>query len=701
MTQPSFNHNKALGPVTKPAKYNIQQHHQLHPYQQRQPHMDLSQTAITYLPTGGLEDLDTLRIKDTDSLKVIPSVYSFKHLKEAWLTYSFHCCAFKFPARHNPSRHALHQVSDSAMASLNEVFCPMKCKLGIRKVELKEVNPHLRGGRVENRLGKTNPSSPDRDSNLDFPVLSSRAQHDKHVVNIGVSKVTSILMVAYLAKIEEYCNGQEYDDTGQRHSQGQQRVNRHRRGGKQRQQVSEGITALYTPFLTPTSDQWDPFLKEESQSFGPLSGQEWDKAKEENWLEVAGSDESRERNPEDGGIFHQTTATLTATKLHALCGNLSVSSTSVHCRPEPNPFNPCEDIMGYTWLRVSVWFVVVTACFGNLAVLLVLLSRMMDVSVPKFLMCHLAFADLCMGVYLLILASMDLHSSTVYFNYAYDWQIGTGCQVAGFITVFASQLSIFTLTILTLERWFAITYAIYLNKRLKLCTAAQIMAGGWTYSLVMAALPLFGISSYSTTSICLPLEVRDVTDISYLVCLLLINSLAFLVIAVCYIQIYHSLGQETRRPSHSTKGEMTVAKKMALLSKEEQRTEFQKIMKDQIQMDKHSIEKEEWRTFRRELMEPAKKVCRRTSEKRSFKETPCWNSRTKETPCWNSRTKETPCWNSRTKETPCWNSRTKETPCWNSRTKEAATKWSINHPTEEAGTILSQQWLTMFQIMNT
>nr|CAD7407567.1 unnamed protein product [Timema poppensis] len=45
-------------------------------------------------------------------------------------------------------------------------------------VELEEVNPHLREGRVENHLGKTTPSSPERDSNLDLPVLGSRAQHD-------------------------------------------------------------------------------------------------------------------------------------------------------------------------------------------------------------------------------------------------------------------------------------------------------------------------------------------------------------------------------------------------------------------------------------------------------------------------------------------------------------------------------------------
>nr|CAD7202458.1 unnamed protein product [Timema douglasi] len=54
-----------------------------------------------------------------------------------------------------------------------------------QEVELEEV--HLRGGRVENHLGKTTPSSPNRDSNLNLPVLGSRAQHDSR---------TSVLAVA-------------------------------------------------------------------------------------------------------------------------------------------------------------------------------------------------------------------------------------------------------------------------------------------------------------------------------------------------------------------------------------------------------------------------------------------------------------------------------------------------------------------------
>nr|CAD7392597.1 unnamed protein product [Timema cristinae] len=53
-----------------------------------------------------------------------------------------------------------------------------KYRESVGRCELEEVNPHLRGWRVENHLGNTTPSSPDRDSNLDLPVLSSQAQHD-------------------------------------------------------------------------------------------------------------------------------------------------------------------------------------------------------------------------------------------------------------------------------------------------------------------------------------------------------------------------------------------------------------------------------------------------------------------------------------------------------------------------------------------
>lgn len=56
-------------------------------------------------------------------------------------------------------------------------------------------------------------------------------------------------------------------------------------------------------------------------------------------------------------------------------------------------------------------------------------------TVPRFLMCHLAFADLCMGVYLLVIAAMDTLTRGHYHNHAIDWQTGLGCEAAGFFTV--------------------------------------------------------------------------------------------------------------------------------------------------------------------------------------------------------------------------------------------------------------------------
>lgn len=77
--------------------------------------------------------------------------------------------------------------------------------------------------------------------------------------------------------------------------------------------------------------------------------------------------------------------------------------------------------------------------------------------------------------------------------------LGAGCKVAGFLTVFASHLSVFTLTLITLERWFAITNAMYLNKRIKMKSASIIMVGGWIYSILMSVFPLYGVSNYSST----------------------------------------------------------------------------------------------------------------------------------------------------------------------------------------------------------
>ncbi|XP_007903189.1 follicle-stimulating hormone receptor [Callorhinchus milii] len=234
----------------------------------------------------------------------------------------------------------------------------------------------------------------------------------------------------------------------------------------------------------------------------------------------------------------------------------------VICSPSPDEFNPCEDVLGKDILRIITWLMNILAIIGNVVVLAVLLTSRYKLTVPRFLMCNLAFADFCMGLYLLLIASVDIRTKSQYYNYAIDWQTGAGCASAGFFTVFASELSVYTLTVITLERWHTITYAMQLDRKLQLRHAAVIMFGGWLFSFVVALLPLAGISNYKKVSICLPMDIKSPVSQAYIIFILMLNVIAFLIICFCYVKIYLTV----RNPNFiSTNSDAKIAKRMAVL----------------------------------------------------------------------------------------------------------------------------------------
>ncbi|XP_055322099.1 thyrotropin receptor isoform X2 [Sitodiplosis mosellana] len=393
--------------------------------------LDLSNTSIESMPHNGLEKLEVLRIQNTHSLKTIPSVYAFQNLRYAWLTHPFHCCAFKFPQRHDPQRHAqrekyLAELHKKCMN--NELMMDTKVKHDGNFANLESIETFRQLNGSTDVIDETNATN---------KLLYKRAANDpgesfyNHFEDSVIGSFTENSSLEYSISSSD----------------------------------SNAITGAPVSYQD-NSDVSNNFLA----------------------------------NNIDFGEFMDSTADVDPDKVkHAVCGKLTIKKIDIKCFPVPDALNPCEDVMGSQWLRTSVWIVVLLAVFGNVAVLLVLFSNWNEVTVPKFLISHLAFADLCLGLYLLLIASIDIHSMGEYFNFAYDWQYGIGCKVAGFLTVFATHLSVFTLTLITIERWYAITHAIYLNKRIKIRAASCIMVCGWIYSMVMSSLPLFGFSNYSST----------------------------------------------------------------------------------------------------------------------------------------------------------------------------------------------------------
>lgn len=68
-----------------------------------------------------------------------------------------------------------------------------------------------------------------------------------------------------------------------------------------------------------------------------------------------------------------------------------------------------------------------------------------------------------MGCYLLVIASVDANFRGVYAIHAEDWKNSKLCNAAGFLSTFSSELSVFTLTVITLDRFLVSLFLKFTN----------------------------------------------------------------------------------------------------------------------------------------------------------------------------------------------------------------------------------------------
>jgi hypothetical protein len=101
----------------------------------------------------------------------------------------------------------------------------------------------------------------------------------------------------------------------------------------------------------------------------------------------------------------------------------------------------------------------------------------------------------------------------------------------------------------------------HLNKRLSLKHAAYIMVGAWSFSILLAALPLFGVSDYRKFAVCLPFETEGAVSKGYVVFLMVINGVAFFILMGCYLKMYCAIRGSQAWNSNDSR----IAKRMGLL----------------------------------------------------------------------------------------------------------------------------------------
>ncbi|KAF7216711.1 thyrotropin receptor [Nothobranchius furzeri] len=245
----------------------------------------------------------------------------------------------------------------------------------------------------------------------------------------------------------------------------------------------------------------------------------------------------------------------------ALCDDPHIDNGPI-CTPLPDALNPCDDVISQGLLRVLVWVVSLLAISANSLVLLTLLTCQQKMSVTRFLMGHLAFADGCMGMYLLLIAFVDFYTHSQYYQYAIYWQTGSGCNLAGILSVFASELSVYTLTLISFQRWHAIFNAMRPDRHMRLRHITVLMLVGWLLCVIIALLPVLGVNTYQRVSICLPMDTETTVAQAYIISVLSINVIAFIVVCLCYLHIYFMV----HNPQHdSSRFDTSMAKRMAVL----------------------------------------------------------------------------------------------------------------------------------------
>ena len=238
----------------------------------------------------------------------------------------------------------------------------------------------------------------------------------------------------------------------------------------------------------------------------------------------------------------------------------------IECYPRPNPLNPCDNLLDPWPIRIAIWAVWVLTLLGNMAILFIMIAAREKMEASQLFICVLAFSNTLLGVYLAFIAMVDIRTlgERSFYQSALEWQKGSGCQTAGFLAIFSSQLSVYSLVALTLERLHAAATTSYVDDRKKLRGAVALVILGVVYSSVLAMLPLsgIGVNAYDQVGICLPFVTESESDRSYILLILTLNLFGIFIAIAALLLVFLSLF----RPSLSRSKRWQIVRNASKLS---------------------------------------------------------------------------------------------------------------------------------------
>ncbi|GFQ99730.1 g-protein coupled receptor GRL101 [Trichonephila clavata] len=217
-----------------------------------------------------------------------------------------------------------------------------------------------------------------------------------------------------------------------------------------------------------------------------------------------------------------------------------------NCLPPPDEISSCEDLMSSPVQRSFLWVLGIIALVGNLFVIIWRLkTKDSTATISSTLILSLGFADFLMGVYLIIIASVDVYYRSIYIENSDKWKRSTLCKVCGFLSTVSSEVSVFTLAFITVDRLISLCFPLS-QKRFSLPFTYKLIGISWAIAAIMAAIPLvvepyFQGRFYARSGVCLALHITNHRpsgweySVGIFFCM---NFMAFIIIVTAYLYMY-------------------------------------------------------------------------------------------------------------------------------------------------------------------
>lgn len=228
------------------------------------------------------------------------------------------------------------------------------------------------------------------------------------------------------------------------------------------------------------------------------------------------------------------------------------------CHPRTDGLSTSKELLAYPILKYAVWIVALVCSLGNVFVFVWRsVSPHEDQTLSLFVR-NLSIADLMMGIYLCAIGWQNRHFGEKFGQHAIKWMTSWQCTAIGFLAILSSELSVFILTIITIERYRSIT-SINRHEESEMKRRARVYVYfAWLFSILIALYPLLMWNNsyadyYAANGLCLPLHIDQPFTPGWQFSAFIylgINFAAVLIIVALYVRMYHMImsSRQNSRP---------------------------------------------------------------------------------------------------------------------------------------------------------